>query len=384
MTRTSPIRSPGFAGQLSLWLLPVALVAGLAAGCGPKTGGDQATAEAVRAFVKVSEAGPQSVERSLELTATVQAGRALDLVTDVPGKIRELPVKVGDEVREGALLARLDTDMAKYQFDQAEAASKLAALGAATAEREFGRATALHETSSMTEQQFEQARSGLEMAQLQRAQAEAMKSLAAKQVHGGVLTAPFSGVISAVCCEQGAYFNPMTISSMGGPRGMVSIVNLDTIKADLQVSENDVGRVQTGMPVHVIVDSVRTELGEDGLPGTVESVGLAADATSRTFPVRVIADNPGHVVKAGTHARIRLVLESKAGVLAVPLVAVRTDKDEPYVVSVESGKARRIPVKIGLEGNSYVEILSGLKGGEKVVVAGNFGLPDGASVEISD
>ena len=361
-------------------LLPLVLLACNGGGA-PAPG--EAGHAAPKVLVKVASASASGVERTLELTATVQAGRAVDLVTDVPGKIREIPVKVGDRVRAGALLARLDTEVARFQFDQADAATRLADLGLQTAQREFARAEVLHGTGSLPDQQFEQARSGFEMAGLQKAQAEAARGLADKQVRGSVLSAPFDGVVSFVCCEVGEYFNPMTISPMGGPQGLVSVVDLDRLKMDLEVSDRDIGRIQPDMAAHVVVDAVSDQLPAAGLPGTVESVGMAADPASRTFPVRVVAENPGHVVKAGTHARVRIVLERKEGSVSVPAAAVVRSGDEAYVMVAVDGVARKTPVTLGLEGNGDVEIVAGLTGTEQVVVEGNFGLPDGAPIEVS-
>ena len=353
--------------------------------CGRGGSASQGDAEqlAVRALVKVAPAGVGTVERSLELTATIQAGRAVDLVTDFPGKIKALPVKIGDEVKAGTLLARLDTEAASLQYDQAQAASGLAALGMSTAEREFGRAEALHQSRSLTDQQFEQARAGLDMARLQKAQADAMAGMADKQVRGGVLNAPFAGVVSAVCCEVGEYFNPMTISPMGGPQGLVSLVDVSTVKADLQVSDRDIGLIEKGMSAHILVDVLASQLPPEGLPAVVESVGLAADPAARTFPVRVVAENPERVLRAGTHARVRLVLEAREGVVSVPPKAVVKLDQQVFVVVVQDGRAKRVPVTVGLEGGETVEILSGLQGGEQVVVEGNFGLPDGAVVDVN-
>jgi len=361
-------------------LLPLAALA--ACGFGGSAAESRTDPLAVRALVKVAPADIGTVERTLELTATVQAGRAVDLVTDFPGKIKELPVKVGDEVAAGALLARLDTEAARLQYEQAQATSGLAGLGMATAEREFGRAEALHASRSLTDQQFEQARAGLDMARLQKAQADAMAGLADKQVRGGVLTAPFGGVVSVVCCEVGEYFNPMTISPMGGPQGLVSLVDVSTVKADLQVSDRDIGLFEKGMAAHILVDVLASRLPPGGLPAVVESVGLAADPAARTFPVRVVAENPERVLRAGTHARVRLVLEAREGVVSVPPEAVVRLDDQVFVVIVQEGRARRVPVTLGLLGNEAVQILTGLQGGEQVVVEGNFGLPDGAVVDV--
>lgn len=367
-----------------------------APGCGGPGKTTSANDAAIRAFVKVETVKPATVERTLELTALVQAGRAVDMVTDTPGKIKEISVKVGDVVKAGTVLARLDTDMARFQLEQADAASRLASIGAETAEREFGRAQALFETKSMTAQQFEQARAGLDMARLQKSQAEAMRGLANKQVRGGVLTAPFDGVISSVCCESGEYFNPMTISPMGGPQNLVGIVNIDTIKLDLQVSERDIGRIQKDMLAHILVDSAKELLPPEGILGRVDTVGLAADSAARTFPVRVVADNKEHLVKAGTHARVRIVLDSKPNVISVPNVCLQrvkastagkegaAEQGSTYVITVVDGKARRVVVTTGLEGSERTEIKTGLQGGETLVIEGNLGLPDGASVDVSE
>lgn len=362
-------------------LLPLLLL--VACGQGGSAASGPAASNAPKVLVQVATASTAGVEHTLELTGTVQAGRSVDLVTDVPGKIRQIPVKTGDAVQAGALLARLDTEVARFQYDQAEAAARLADLGLSNAQREFGRAETLHQAGSLPDQQFEQARSALEMAGLQRAQAEAAKGLADKQVRGSVLTAPFDGVVAYVCCEEGEYFNPMSVSPMGGAQGLVGLVDLDTVKIDLEVSDRDVGRIAPGMPAHVRVDVVADRLPPKGLPGTVESVGLAADAASRTFPVRVVAGNPDHVVRAGTHARVRIVLERKDGVVSVPAAAVVRADDGAFVMVAADGVARRTPVVVGLQGNGDVEILQGLAGTEQVVVEGNFGLPDGAPIEVA-
>ena len=70
------------------------------------------------------------------------------------------------------------------------------------------------------------------------------------------------------------------------------------------------GKLAEGIKVHILVDSVAGQLPEEGIEGTVEFIGLAADPMSRTFPVRVVADNPDRIVRAGLHARVRLVLDT--------------------------------------------------------------------------
>ncbi len=377
--------TPTFLGPLSR---RVALAGALAATAGFTQAGCESLGlsgvevEDVGALVQVSPVRDDYLERTLELTGTVEAGRSIKMVPDMPGKVKRLPVQVGDRVKKGDLLAQLDLDMANLQREQAAAAVRLAELQLEQAQTEFGRAERLHESGSLTDQQFDQARSGLEMAQQGVAQARAASGLAAEQISGGILRAPFDGVVTSVGCEPGEYFNPMGMSPVGGSPVLVSLVDLDTIRLDLQVSDADVGRLSEGMKVRIFVDALSERLPEDGLEGSVEFIGLAADPMTRTFPVRVVADNPDQVVRAGMHARVHLVLERRERVLSVPTEAIRESAGETYVMVADGDVARKVAVEPGLEGDQGTEILAGLDGSEQVIVKGNFGLPDGAKIEV--
>lgn len=331
------------------------------------------------------EAGPVqrgTVDRSLVLTGTIQAGRTVHLLPMAAAKIESLPVKVGDRVSKGQVLARLDTDLSRLQFQQAEAAVGLAEVGLATAEREFERAQKLHQTGTLTDQQFEQAKAGMDMANLQLAQAKAAKGLANEQLVDGVVKAPFDGLVASVGGEVGNWFSPAAMNPMA-PGGLVSVVDLSSVKVDVQVTDRDVSLIEPGMPAVLEVDALGERLPE-GLPGTVESVGFSADAASRTFPVRVVASNPDTVVRAGMHARVRLVLERSTDALWVPEDAIQPAAVGQYVLVLqEDSTAQMQPVKTGIHGDRGIEILSGLDGSEQIVVKGAFGVKPGAVVEVA-
>ena len=337
----------------------------------------------LRAYVKVAPVLRGELIHSLELTGTVEAIHQVNLVTDMPGKVQSIPVKIGQEVRRGELLVQLDTDMAQLQAQQAAAAVKLGELGFVTATREFGRAASLHEKGSLPDQAFEQARAGMEMAEQQLVQAQAAQGLAREQIQGSRLVAPFDGVVTYLTVEENEYFNPMTISPMAGPAGLAGLVDASAIKIDLQVADSDIGTLRQGMTALVFVDALGDRVPEGGLRGSVESVGIAADAASRTFPVRVVADNPDYAVLAGTHARVRLVLESRPAALYVPEQAVRGAEGGYYVMVLEGERASKVEVAIGLTGDEGIEITDGLQDGQLVVTEGNFGLADGSLVEVS-
>jgi RND family efflux transporter MFP subunit len=347
-------------------------------------GGDAALEmDELKAYVQVQPVVRGELLKSLELTGTVEAIRQVNLITDMPGKVQRIPVKVGQQVSRGDLLVQLDTDMAQLQAQQAEAAVRLGELGFVNATREYQRAAGLHQKGSLPDQAFEQVEAGMQMAELQLQQAQAAQGLAREQIQGSRLVAPFDGVVTYIAAEENEYFNPMTVSPMAGPGGLAGLVDASAIKIDLQVADSDIGMLSAGMQARIFVDALGDRVPEGGLPGVVESVGIAADSATRTFPVRIVADNPDYAVLAGTHARVRLVLDSQPAALFVPEGAVRGGEGGSYVMVLDGERARRVEVGVGLRGDDGIEITDGLKDGELVVVKGNFGLADGALVEVS-
>ena len=363
--------------KAALFTLALSLIS---AGCS-SPGTEGPSIEVAKAYVKAAPVTVGPLERSLELTGTVEAGKSADLVPEMAGKVVELNVMIGDKVAKGQVLARLDTRLVDLQVRQANAAVSLASLQLKTAEREFARAKGLHEKGSMPQQQYEQAMTALDMARLQLEQAKAALALARRRQSGGVVVAPFDGVVTWIACEVNDTFNPMT-PAMGKPSSLVSVADMSTIKIDLQVSDNDIGHVAPGMTARIFVDALADRLPPDGLIGTVAYVGKAADPVAHTFPVRVLADNPDETVLIGTHARVRLVLERRDKTVWVPTKAV-FEGDAPYVLVAESDRAKKVAVRTGLRGDNGIEILSGLSGNEMVIVEGGFGLIDGARIEVA-
>lgn len=337
-----------------------------------------ADGDAFRPVVHVEPARVVDVERTLTLSGTVEAGRTVWQSPAAPGEVAEVLVHTGDTVTEGQILVKMDLDIARLQLQQADAAVRMAELGLSTAESEARRAEALFASGSLTEQQIEQARTGHDMAEAQLLQAKATQGLAREQVADGVLRAPFDGLIAGVSADPGQAYSAMAMNPAALP-GLVGVVDLDTVRLDVQVSDRDVVHLEPGMPVHLTVDV----LGEAGrLDGRVEWVGVAADSASRTFPVRIVADNPEHRIRSGMHARVDLVVAREEGAVAVPEDQVHASDSGPYVVVAQDGVASRREVHLGLYGDDLVAVHKGLESGDLVVTDGAFGLPSGAAVEV--
>jgi len=157
--------------------------------------------------------------------------------------------------------------------------------------------------------------------------------------------------------------------------GVLTLVDDARIKIVVEVTQGDIGRLRRGQRAVVKVGNGAAGEAE----GVVSVVNAAADPLSKKFRVEVAAPNPDRLLRPGTFGSVEFEITSHDNALAVPQKAVFDDK---YIYIVEGGKAVKREVALGLKNTTLIEVVSGLKEGESVIVEGAFGLTDGAPVEI--
>ncbi len=328
--------------------------------------------------VRVSAVVPTDLIRSLELGGVASAGRSARLAPTGQGVVTSLPVKLGQQVKKGQVLATLDTSTLSLQLEQAEKSAELARLQLKDANNSAARISVLGAEGAVSTAQQDQAQMGQQLAEAQVAQAEASLAVLRNQIGKAKLVAPFSGTVTGVYLEEGEFFTGM--AGMGGPPALVAVDSLDPMHLDVHVPDVDLGRVRVGMKAIVTGDAFP---GREW-PGEVELINAAADRGARTFTVRIAVANKDFALKPGLFLDSRLILEEQPGVLTIPEVAVADhDSDRPYVMLADSGAAKRVYVELGLKGDEGWAV-AGLQAGDEVIVEGQFGLPDGAVVRVID
>ena len=172
---------------------------------------------------------------------------------------------------------------------------------------------------------------------------------------------PVSGVVTEKKALQGMRFMPGDT--------LYQVADLSAVWVIADVFEQDIGLVKTGAPATVRIDAYPGRT----FSGRITYVYPTLNPETRTIPVRVELPNPGQRLKPGMYADVELSVGGRAPVLAVPASAV-IDSGVRQIVLVDAGEGRFEPreVKLGARGDRYVEVLSGLKNGEQVVVAANF------------
>lgn len=362
-----------------------------------------------------------------DLTSLVSASgevkpkRYVNIAANVSGRITHLYVKEGDRVKQGQLLARIDSTRFAADERQSQAAVRAARsdLDRSKADLEvarlaFERTRKMHQEQLVSDQAFEQAKAQHEMnaanvesLKSRIAQLEAALESSTDNLEKTTIASPMEGVVTSLVKEEGEVvigaqsFQPTVIMTVG---------DLSVMEAEVLVDETDIRNVALGQSATVRVDALErlkikgevTEIGSSAIPRGATSSGATSANTgnqAKDFKVVVTIKDPPASLRPGLNATADIVTATKQAVLAVPIQAVvvrHVDKDgkvvdpdaatppadgttnaaaprrreaqeKEGVFVVVSGEAQFHAVKTGILGDTDIEISEGLKDGEEIV-----------------
>jgi RND family efflux transporter MFP subunit len=369
------MNTPNTAKKIVLVALAAAALFAVAA-CKKQAATADASAQTFGAApVKVFKAARERITEKLTYTGTLEALNKINITPEVGGKIARIYVEAGDRVAKGQLLAELENESIRLQLKQAQAGVAVAQASYADAMRNKERMDRLLKESAVSEQQYEKVQLAFDAAAAQLEQARAALNLAQYALDVSLMKAPFNGVVASKNAEVGDVINPMMGGFGGGAGGVLTLMDYSTIKLAVGVSAEDIGRIRKAQEAVLRVGSLP---GRE-FRGAVRVVNLTADPMSKKFGVEVHVANPDAALRPGTFGDLVFEVESHENALVVPQRAIL---ENSYVFVAEGGKAVRKNVKLGIENTAMIEIVAGLADGDPVVVEGNYGLEEGAAVQI--
>jgi RND family efflux transporter MFP subunit len=305
-----------------------------------------------------------------------KAGIEADLSFRVGGTVTEVNVDLGDSVRKGEVLVRLDAVDYELQVEEAEAGLAQAGAALRKSEADFDRTRALYENNNASKSELDAARAAAESARSQVDAATKRLELTQQQLAYTVLRAPADGAIA---------FKDVEINEnvqAGDPVFMMTAGSLAEI--EFAVPEIMIADVKVGLPVTVTLDALR---GRE-FPAEIIEVGVAVTGSSATFEAtaRLLEEVPEVMSGMAAEVICRFQGTGSPGGLVVPWVAVGEDREGRFVFVLEPesegvGTVHRRAVTIGAIGQS-IEILDGIEEGDFVVTAGTRRLTDGMRVKL--
>lgn len=321
-----------------------------------EVGGDQIQLRGTR--VEVAVVKPSLSGLTLRVPGEVEGIRDAELAAALGGYIEDVSVKEGQEVKKGAVLARVDSNTYSARLVRAQVEKQ-------AAERELARAEGLG--AAIPQAEIDAVRDRL---------ASAKASLGELQVAASrsVVTAPFAGVVVRVDAEVGEVAGP------GVP--LFRLVQLTPVRVNIALSDRDMALAAVGMKAQVEL-SARSGVYE----GEVVQLSQAADLKTRSFTALVEVQNEDKSLLPGMIAQVSLSAageqaEKKGGRLLISQDWLVTKPSGVGVFVAKEGKAVWQPIQLGTVVRRQVEVLSGLSAGDQLIIVGHRGLVDGDDVLI--
>jgi RND family efflux transporter MFP subunit len=357
--------------------------------------------------VAVAKARLEDMSRRIVLTAEFRPFQEIDVMAKIAGYVKKINVDVGDRVQEGQILALIEVP--EMADDQARAQSLLSRSQAelARSKDELQRAESAHQIAHLSytrlsdvakqkqglvaQQEIDDAQSKDLVAEAQVNAAKSNISAAEQQVHVSLaevqktktlldytrVTAPFAGLVTRRYADTGSMIQA-GISSSTQAMPLIKLSQNSLLRLILPVPESAVPTVHVGQEVDV---RVRT-LGRS-FPGRVARFAERVSSTTRTMDTEVDVPNPNLVLIPGMYAEANLTLDRRTKVLAIPVLAVDLGTDETTgqvaVVTPESHIETR-KVELGAQTETNVEVRSGLREGDLVVMSNRSALRSGQKV----
>jgi membrane fusion protein (multidrug efflux system) len=306
--------------------------------------------------VSVVKVEPSTMKDILVLPGETEAWQDVRVGADLGGRVEWIGPKEGDLVREGDLIAKIDVSSLKAALDKAEAALKLA-------EDLYDRRVKLFERKIINQEE-------LEKALTERTLAKAGHRQAQTEHARGFVKAPISGLVNHLFVDQGEFID------RGKP--VVDIVNVDKIKVNVNVPELDVRFLKTSQKTMIRVDAFP----EREMLGTIDFVAYRADSATKTFPVKVVLDNPDRDIRPGMIARVAFLRRIIPDALSAPLFALVDKGGERLLFLEKEGIVHGRTVSIGIIEGERVQITKGLEPGDRLIVTGQKEVEEGMKVEV--
>jgi RND family efflux transporter MFP subunit len=356
------IRKFGLAGIALAGLL-------IASGC---TEEKQETVEVIRP-VKVVEIAHTSAIRELQFSGSVKSRSEMPLGFRIAGKVTERLADIGDRVKPGDVLARIDPTDYRLAVNSAAASLDAAEKAVATADLVLRRAEALFAKNAMPKAQVEQAQLAYDQAESNRIAAASALDQAKNQLSYADLKSDREGIVSAVGADAGQ------VVAAGTP--VVTVVADDEKEVQIAVPENDIAEFKPGKPVKVSFWSDA----ELVLDGKVREVSASADPQSRTFSVRVSLPANDSVL-IGMTATVAANVGAADDGVTVPLAALAEQSGDKIVWTVDRDAAtvHARPVKVSDFTDNGVGVTEGLAPGDLVVSAGTQFMRENLKVKLPD
>ncbi len=346
----------------------------------------------------------EDIVRTISLPTSVEADQQATLYSKVSGYLESISVDIGDRVRHGQLLARIDVPEIIDQKREAEAGLAVAEADRSRTNAELEGAAARATLQELTYDRLKAVRTAQPDVLSQQAvdEAKAEFEVAAARVEETVgrilqidsrisqlqatvqrlhtmlgfaeIRAPFDGVVTERFVDPGALLQAATTSDSVQP--IIAVAKVDKVRLAIDMPESEVPNVRVGGTAEVMIDAMPGKQ----FQGAVSRFSRSLNPATRTMRAEIDLPNPNGLLLPGMFGRATLKLEVRTDAVTIPAEAIHAEGDRSFVYQAVGGRARRVDVET-LPGDGIdIEVTGGLDGSERIIIAAREPLSDGTAV----
>lgn len=364
--------------------------------------------------VEIEEISKKNLNKPRTFKGRVNSNEEVLVIPKLMGTVESVNIKLGDKVSMGQTLFTIDSSDIKRNLEQSKVAIDLARKGVSQAETvlntakinrtttnenmlqsklDYERAETLFKEGAIPKVQLEQsklaflssdsqlktvdsqivqAEISLEQAHDQLTQAEISKTQVLDSLNDAAVTSPLTGVVSSLEVKLGQIVNNAQPAAI--------IVDNSKVYVEIQVMESVVNKLKQGQKVGLRVPAAT----EKEFASTIEYISPNADMQSKLYTVRAYVNNKDGLLRPGMTGEISLSTDEIKNTIAVPRDAILEEGDRSFVFVVEDNKSVKKEVTLGEDYDSFIEIKSGLKLGDKLITKGQHYVSDGKEVKVME
>ncbi|HOE18367.1 MAG TPA: efflux RND transporter periplasmic adaptor subunit [Syntrophorhabdaceae bacterium] len=319
-------------------------------------------------IVRVSE--KQQLRPFIEATGTLNPYEEVNIGAEIDGIIKSVKADEGTAVTKGMLLAAMEDIEYSHEVVRVEALLRQTEATLANTKTEFARKEALFKEQLVTSQQFDDVSTRLAHAESEVERAKAALIIAKQKLAKTKIYAPLTSKVKEKKVSPGDFVKVGT--------QLFILIQTNPLKVNFAVTEKDVGKIKIGQDVILRVDAFP----DSDFKGKVSIVFPSLDEKTRTLKVEALVPNPESMLKPGLFSKVILYTGAAKDTVVVPVTALLYEAEKVKVFTVVGDRAKEVQVKIGSKYGEMMEIIEGIKEGEKIVVAGQQSLSEGVKVNI--
>jgi len=332
---------------------------------------NRSISEAVASVVEVEKIALRDILEFIESNGVVKAWQEAEITPEVSGKVKSIFAEVGDHLKTGDFIFKLDDELLKLQVEKSLALVTQLEGNYLTSKRDLSRKEILYQDGVISELELDLAKAKEKADRGLLEGAKVSLKIAQRDLRESTIRSPINGTLAERLVDIGTTISPQV--------KVASVVDTSKIRIGIGASEKEIHKIKKGQEVKVYIDAFPSE----EYQGRVFSVGMKANESTLTFPIEVeIVNNLEPKLMPGMVARLKIKTGNHSQVMVIPQEVILDEEKGFFVFVARDGVAHKVKINPGSIIDSQVIVRDGLSPGDLVITVGSHAIAEGTKVKI--